>query len=142
MDVFGFREGMAPGADEETEALARAVIGAAIEVHRILGPGYPEIVYRRALCHELTLRKIPHTFETSVVVVYKGVEVGEGQLDIFVDKKLVVELKAVNALNEIDRAQVIGYLETTKLRLGLLINFRVPLLRDGIRRVINSQMAS
>jgi GxxExxY protein len=141
MDIFEYREGMMPGADAETEALARAVIGAAIEVHRILGPGFPEVVYRRFLCHELRLRNIPHTFETPVAVIYKGVQVGEGQIDIFVAEKLVVELKAVAALNEIDRAQVIGYLEATKLRLGLLINFRVPLLRDGIRRVINSAMA-
>jgi GxxExxY protein len=129
-----------PAADERTEALARAVIGAAIEVHRILGPGLPESVYKLALSHELNLRAIPHECEFPLPVTYKGEPVGLGRMDIFVDGLLVVELKTVDALNEVHRGQVIAYLHVTNRRLGLLINFNVSILKDGIKRVINSSM--
>ena len=141
MDVFGYREHSDQGADDETEALARAVIGAAIEVHRILGPGLPESVYRKALSRELDLLTIQHTCEFPVPVFYKGAPVGKGKLDILVGGKLVVELKTVTALNEIHRAQVIAYLQATHNRLGLLINFNVALLKDGLKRVLNAHMA-
>ena len=140
MDVFDFREHMEPGADPETEALARAVIGAAIEVHRILGPGLPESVYRRAVSHELDLRRIPHECEAPVPVVYKGKHVGKGSMDILVGKRLVVELKTVILLNDVHRAQVIAYLQATGHRLGLLINFNVAILKDGIKRVVNADL--
>ena len=124
--------------DDVAERLATAVIGAAIEVHRVLGPGLPEMVYERALAHELTLHNILFERQALLPVVYKGVEVGEGRMDLLIDNRLVVELKSCDGLNDVHRAQVRTYLLLTGHRLGLLINFNVPVLRDGIRRVINS----
>ena len=124
--------------DSRVDGLARAVIGAAIEVHRILGPGYLESVYEEALTLEFSLRQIPFALQKSVSVVYKGHSVGESRLDFLVGGCLIVELKAVEALAPIHQAQVISYLKATGLLLGLLINFNVPLLKDGIRRVILS----
>ena len=122
----------------ELDALANVVIGAAIEVHRILGPGYLECVYEEALAVELELRRIPFERQKPVSVDYKSHAVGEGRLDLLVSNKLIVELKAVDALAPIHTAQVMSYLKTTKLPLGLLINFNVPLLKHGIKRVILS----
>jgi GxxExxY protein len=122
----------------ELERLAYDVIGAAIEVHKEMGPGLPEKGYRQAMSRELSLRGIPHQPEAPVLIHYKGVVVAEGRIDILVANQLVVELKVVEHLTEVHRAQTLAYLKATKLRLGLLINFNVSLLRDGIKRVINS----
>ena len=124
--------------DEEEDALAHAVIGAAIEVHRHLGPGYLESVYEDALAIELTLRQIPFERQMPIAVNFKGHPVGEGRLDFLVCGRLIVELKAIDELAPIHRAQVLSYLRTTKLTLGLLINFNVKTLKDGIKRVILS----
>jgi GxxExxY protein len=118
--------------------LAHAVIGAAIEVHRCLGPGYLESVYEEALALELQSRDIPFEKQRPVSVNYKGHPVGEGRLDFLVGGALIVELKAVDALAPIHKAQVLSYLRTTGLHLGLLLNFNVAVLRDGIQRVILS----
>ncbi|MCK4343350.1 MAG: GxxExxY protein [Phycisphaerae bacterium] len=123
---------------EELDRLAREVIGAAIEVHRILGPGLLESVYEGALCVELSLRGLPFIRQPSVDLSYKGNIVGKGRLDLLVGNALVVELKAVEALNNVHKAQVISYLRTTGYHLGLLINFNVPILKDGIKRIISS----
>lgn len=138
MDIFEFRERGTSGVDERTEWLAQQVIGTAIEVHRLLKPGRPESVYKRAISHELTIRGIPHITEHPIKCVYKGLEVGESFIDLFVEQRLVVELKAVDALTEVHKAQVIGYLQSANLQLGLLINFNVPLLKNGVKRIINS----
>ena len=133
----GFRSRDAGHLDEEIEALSYAVIGAAIEVHRVLGPGLPETVYRNALSRELTFREIPHIVEALVPVQYKGATVGEGRVDILVNGRLVVELKVVEQLTHVHQAQVIAYLSALRLQLGLLINFNVDVLRNGIvRRVL------
>ena len=124
--------------DKEVDALASAVIGAAIEVHRVLGPGYLESVYEEALAVELELRGIEFERQKLVSVSYKGHTVGEGRLDLLVGGRLIVELKAVDALAPIHTAQVMSYLKTLTLPLGLLINFNVPLLKHGIKRVILS----
>jgi GxxExxY protein len=124
--------------DEEAERLAREVIGAAIEVHRVVGPGMPESVYEKALSRELTLRSIEHVRQAPVPVHYKGALVGEGQLDLLIGGRLVVELKACERLADVHHAQVLAYLCATDLRLGLLINFNVARLADGIRRIVNS----
>jgi GxxExxY protein len=116
--------------------LTEAVIGAAIEVHRELGPGFLESVYEAALCLELTARKISYQRQAEVSVTYKGSPVGQGFIDILVANRLIVELKAVEELIPIHKAQVISYLKTTGLWVGLLINFNVPILKDGIRRVV------
>jgi GxxExxY protein len=127
--------------DEATDLLARGVIGAAIEVHRHLGPGFLEGVYREALGVELGLRGIPFQRERRVLVDYKGFVVGEGFIDLLVGDRVVVELKAVKALAPIHDAQAISYLKAAELELALLINFHERLLRDGIRRVIRTQAA-
>ncbi len=138
MDVFDFRERAGSGVDEETETLATRVIGALIEVHTLLKPGMPENVYRNALSYELELRGIPCVPEFPTPILYKGRLVGHGKVDVLVASRLVVELKAVEALNEIHRSQVLTYLQSLSLPLGLLVNFNVVQLRHGLKRVINT----
>jgi GxxExxY protein len=121
---------------EELDRLARNVIGAAIEVHRELGPGLLESVYEQALCFELSLRGIPFAHQVTIPVTYKGQVIGEGRLDVLVGSVLVVELKAVDALAPIHTAQLLTYLKVTGYRLGLLINFNVPILKQGIKRLV------
>ena len=123
---------------EQEDEFARRVIGAAIEVHRLLGPGYLEKVYEEALAIEMSLQGIPYARQQTVSVQYKSHTVGEGKLDFLVGECLVVELKAVDTLAEIRRAQVLSYLKVTGLCLGLLVNFQVPILKDGIKRVVYS----
>jgi GxxExxY protein len=138
MDAFDFRRRWDSRVDDRTESLAEAVIGAAIEVHRWLGPGMPETSYRNALCHEFDLRGIPYEYEVPINIMYKGKPVGQGRIDLVIGKALIVELKVVESLNEVHRAQLISYLRITGLQLGLLINFNVALLKDGIKRVVNT----
>jgi GxxExxY protein len=123
--------------DEQTERRAHEVIGAAIEVHRELGPGYVESVYEKALCIELTTRGVPFVTQKIVRVYFKGHEVGLGRVDLIVDDCLIVENKAVAAFTPVDEGQLLGYLKATGLRLGLLINYKVPVLKDGLRRMIH-----
>lgn len=123
---------------DEVERLAYAVIGAAIEVHRVLGPGFLESVYQEALDVEFRLRGISFQPQKTIAVSYKGYQVGENRLDFMVSDALIVELKAVDALTSIHSAQVISYLKVTGCQLGLLINFNVPILKEGIRRIILS----
>ncbi len=124
--------------DREIDELASAVIGAAIEVHRVLGPGFLESVYEEALAVELELRGIEFERQKSVHLDYKGHSIGEGRLDLFVKDRLVVELKAVDTMAPIHTAQIMSYLKALDLPLGLLINFKVSLLKHGIKRVILS----
>lgn len=125
------------GLHPELEALANRVIGAAIEVHRCVGPGFPEQVYQKALSIELDLLEIRHQIEYPVIVNYKSHRVGEGRIDMLVEEKLVIELKVVSDLAEVHRAQVAAYLKATNLRLGLLLNFNTAVLKDGLKRIIN-----
>jgi GxxExxY protein len=123
--------------EEGDDPLTGAVIGAAIEVHRILGPGLLESVYHRSLCHELELRGIPHRPLVPVPVRYKGLDLGDNLvLDILVDGRLILELKAVERLEGVHEAQLLTYLRLSGIRLGLLINFNVRFLKDGIKRRI------
>jgi len=124
---------------KEVDDLARLVIGAAIEVHRALGPGYLESIYEEALYYEIELRGVSCERQVKISVEYKGHRVGEGRLDLLVAKLLPVELKAVDVLAPIHQAQLISYLKMTGLQLGLLVNFNVPLLKQGIKRVIFSE---
>jgi GxxExxY protein len=123
---------------ETTDRLAYRVIGAAIEVHRILGPGFLEVVYEEALCVELSLRDIPFARQVPIGVDYKGNRVGQSRMDLLVDDHLVVELKAVECIAPIHVAQLLSCLKAAKLKLGLLITFNVPVLRAGVRRVIST----
>ena len=130
------------GYDEPSSSenvLAHQVIGAALEVHRLLGPGYLESVYENALCLELELRDVPFVRQHAVSVHYKTQPVGEGRLDLLVGGALVVELKAVEVLMPIHSMQLHSYLKATNHKLGLLINFNVSLLKNGIKRVVLHQ---
>lgn len=122
----------------EMDRLAHQVIGGAIEVHRALGPGFLESVYEQALAVELTLRNIPFARQVGIGVAYKGHTVGEGRVDFLVGGELIVELKAVEDLGVIHTAQVMSYLKASGRKLGLLINFNVLILKNGVRRVVLS----
>jgi GxxExxY protein len=123
---------------ERTLATSHEVIGAAIEVHRLIGPGLLESVYEVALCTELRLRGITVDRQISIPVNYKG-EVLDCymKLDLLVEQSIIVEVKSVDKLIPVHRAQLLTYLRLQDLWLGLLINFNVELLRDGVRRVLN-----
>ena len=120
----------------DVEAVMFRIIGAAIEVHRHLGPGYLESTYHQALCIELRLRGIPFEFERRIAVVYKGQTIHGTKLDLIVDGKVIVEVKAVSQLEEIHGSQLVSYLRATGMRAGLLINFNSVVLKAGIRRVV------
>ncbi len=118
--------------------LTEKIIGAAIEVHRALGPGLLESVYQVCMQRELSLRNIPFESEKPLAISYKGVSVEGGlRLDFLIDGKVVVELKAVNDLLPIHQAQLLTYLKLTGCKVGLLINFNVRVLKDGIKRAVN-----
>ena len=122
--------------EAKVEDVANKVIGAAIEVHRNLGPGFLETVYEEAVCVELSLRNIAFARQIAFSVDYKGHPVGMSRLDLLVDQCLPVELKAVEGLAPVHIAQALSYLKVTKHRLALLINFNVAVLKDGIKRVV------
>lgn len=124
--------------NKHIDELAHQVIGAAIEVHKQIGPGYLESLYEEALCIELKLRRIPYLQQHPISMQYKGHTIGEGRIDILVDKKLIIELKAVEFLLPVHKAQIISYLKATRLQLGLLINFNESTLKSGLKRVILS----
>jgi len=123
----------------ELDRPAHEVIGAAIEVHRVPGSGLLESVYEEALCVELAERGLDYARQPAIDLHYKGHVVGRGRLDLLVGNALVVELKSVETLNPAHAAQVISYLKTAGYKLGLLINFNVPCLRDGLKRIVSSQ---
>jgi GxxExxY protein len=120
----------------EDEELAHAIIGAAIEVHRLLGPGFLESIYERALCHELTLRGIAFERLKKLIARYKDLDIPGQRLDLLVCGRVITDLKTVETIARIHQAQLLSYLKTTGLRLGLLINFKVLILKDGIKRVV------
>ena len=120
---------------DEYNRLSHAIIGAAIEVHRSLVPGFLESVYEEALCIELQLRGIAFMRQFEIGIGYKGHTVGSGRVDVLVNNAIIVELKAVDAIAPIHTAQVLSYLRVTGCKLGLLINFNVPILKDGVHRV-------
>lgn len=120
----------------EVEDVMHRVIGAAIEVHRHLGPGFLESVYFRALCIELSERGIGFETEKSIGVVYKGHRIHGQRLDLIVDSSVVVEVKAVSQLEEIHASQVVSYLRSTGLRAGMILNFNAVAMKAGIRRIV------
>jgi GxxExxY protein len=118
--------------------LTGAVIGAAIEVHKTLGPGLLESAYEECLCVEFGLRKFPYERQKELPIEYKGVKLDCGyRLDILIPNKLIIELKACEALQPIHEAQLLTYLKLTGIKVGLLINFNVPVLKEGIKRLAN-----
>jgi GxxExxY protein len=122
--------------DAAVDTLARTVIGAAIEVHRVLGPGYVESIYEEALSTEFALMGIQFDRQKIFSLSYKNRRIGDGRMDFLVGGRLVVEIKAVERLLPIHRAQVMSYLKATSGRLGLLINFNERLLKSGIQRIV------
>lgn len=120
----------------DVEEIARKVIGCALAVHRALGPGFKEPIYSEALCLEMNAAGISFEREKALVVRYRHWQVPGHRLDLLLEGKVIVELKAVRQLKEIHRRQVVSYLKASNLRLGLLFNFNVSLLKHGIRRVV------
>ncbi len=129
------------GADvpDELNQLTHATIGAAMRVHSVLGAGLPERMYAEALAIELDRRAVRFAREVAVRVRYEGQELGELRLDLVVGDSIVVELKAVEAVHDLHLAQLVSYLKAGQFPLGVLINFNVPVLKDGIYRRIHSK---
>lgn len=126
--------------EQKTQAneLSNVVIGAAIEVHRELGPGLLESAYEMCLARELSLRGIAVRRQVQLPITYKGLSLDTGlKIDLLVEELLIVELKTVDAFHPIHEAQLLTYLRMSRLWLGLLINFNVPYLRDGIKRIVH-----
>lgn len=120
------------------DRLTGKVIGAAIEVHKELGPGLLESVYKRCLAHELRVLKLNVIEELALPVVYKGKEFDSSfRVDLMIEDCLIVELKAAEKILPVHGAQIISYLKMSNRALGLLINFNVPVLRQGIKRFAN-----
>ncbi|MDA7660555.1 GxxExxY protein [Verrucomicrobia bacterium] len=116
--------------------LTEKVIGCAIEVHRLLGPGLLESTYQQCLAHELKLNAIPFRLKAPLPVDYKGAKLDCGyRLDMVVDEQLIVELKAVDQITGLHQAQLMTYMKLSKVSLGLLINFNVTRLVDGVKRM-------
>ncbi len=119
------------------EALSHEIIGCAIEVHRLLGPGLLESTYQRCLSHELELKGISHLSEAPLPVDYKGIQLDCGyRVDLLVDKQLVLELKSVRKLETIHEAQLLTYLKLSGIKIGLLMNFNTSKLKEGIKRYV------
>jgi GxxExxY protein len=123
--------------DADLNRITNAIIGAAIAVHRELGPGQLESCYEKALAIEFAFRGIPFERQAPVLLMYRGQVVGEGRMDFLVERRVVVELKAAEKIASVHVVQMVAYLKMTKLKLGIIINFNVPALKDGIRRVAN-----
>ncbi|MGR3302579.1 MAG: GxxExxY protein [Candidatus Scalindua sp.] len=123
----------------EEDELSKEIIGAAIEVHRHLGPGLLESAYEECLCKELEIREVAFVRQKPLPVVYKGIALDCGyKLDIVVEGKVILELKSVNKFESIHEAQLLTYLKLSDLKLGILINFNVPVLKEGIKRIVNN----
>ncbi len=121
----------------EIERLASQIVDSAFCVHRALGPGLLESVYEVCMCHELTSRDIPFERQVAVPINYRGLQLDAGlRIDLLVASSLVVELKATEEHHSLFEAQLLSYLKLTGHRLGLLINFKVPLIKDGIKRIV------
>ncbi|MGH2522250.1 MAG: GxxExxY protein [Anaerolineales bacterium] len=123
----------------DENALSKQIIGAAIEVHRQLGPGLLESAYEEATAYEYTLQGIPFERQKPITVMYKGVPLGCGfKLDFLVGGLVVVELKSVDRLAPIHEAQLLTYLKLTGCKLGILLNFNMLLMRHGVKRIVHN----
>jgi len=123
---------------QELEAIGKSVVDAAYKVHKALGPGLLEKVYEVAFCHEIRKKGYECIRQVYIPIVYDGIEFEEGlRLDVIIEEKVIVELKALENVNPVWEAQIISHLKLTNNRLGFLINFNVPLIKQGIRRFVN-----
>jgi GxxExxY protein len=128
---------MRESSDQERDPITGSIIGAAIEVHSLLGPGLLESVYEACLTWELRARNIEVEEQVAVPVLYKGLKIGLAyRLDLVVERTVIVEVKAVDRLHSLTDAQVLTYLRLMGLRTGLILNFSVGLMRDGVRRLV------
>jgi GxxExxY protein len=126
------------GSAEELNRLSEAILGAAILVHRTLGPGLLESVYETCLAHELNRRNLSFHRQIPMPVQYGGLRIDNGyRIDLLVENRLVVEVKAVQKTLPVHEAQLLTYLRLSECSLGLLLNFNVPVLKDGITRLVN-----
>jgi len=117
------------------ELLCKEIVDSAYKVHSQLGPGLLEKIYESCLCYELSKRDIPYKRQVKLPIIYDGIEFDEGlQLDILVDETIICEIKAVENINSLWHAQVISHLKLTTLHVGFIINFNVPIFKEGIRR--------
>ena len=123
---------------ETEDQISNRVVLAAIEVHRHLGPGLLESAYEECLCRELTLQGLSFARQVELPVTYKGLALDCGyRMDVVVEEKVALELKAVSRFEPIHTAQLLTYLKLSGLKLGLLLNFNVPLMKEGLRRIVN-----
>ena len=121
----------------DQDTITGKIIGCAIEVHRVLGPGLLESTYQQCLAHELRLNGIPFKLEEALPVEYKGVRLDCGyRIDVLVDDRVILELKAVEVVTGIHKAQLLTYMKLSGIKTGLLINFNVQRLVDGIERFV------
>jgi GxxExxY protein len=121
----------------DPDTLTKEIIGAAIEVHRILGPGLLESTYEECLCRELALRKVQFERQVSLPVEYKGAKLDCGyRIDLLVENSVVIELKSTDSISPLFEAQLLTYLRLGNWKVGLLINFNVPVLKKGIKRMV------
>jgi GxxExxY protein len=125
------------GSKKEFTELSKKVIGCAIEVHKALGPGLLESAYQQCLCHELSLNKISFQLEKPLPIKYKGCLLDCGyRMDVVIENQLLAELKSVEQLTKLHEAQILSYMKLANLRQGLLINFNVRLLKDGLKSFV------
>ena len=115
------------------------IVGLAIEVHRHLGPGLAEVAYERALCIELTAAAVPYETQVTVPVTYKGQVIAAHRPDLVVEGLVVVEIKAIDRIARVHVAQMLTYLQVTRLELGLILNFNTAVLHEGVKRVVLQQ---
>ena len=119
------------------ESIGEKIVDAAFTVHRVLGPGLLEKVYEVCFCHELSKRNLKYQRQVDIPVTYDGMTFDEGlRLDVLVEDLIICELKAVDKMNPVWQAQILSHLRLTGKRLGFLINFNVPLIKTGIKRII------
>src|SRR5687767_3312765 len=124
---------------ERLDLLTEKIIGFAIDVHRALGPGLLESAYEECLCYELSQPGIAFTRQTPLPVAYKNVKLDCGyRMDVVVDRSVILEVKTVERLIAIHDAQLLSYLKMSGLRVGLLMNFHVPVLKNGLKRIVNN----
>ena len=121
----------------EINKLTEIIIGASIEVHKALGPGLLESAYEECLCHEFRLKSLRYDRQSRLPLTYKGIQLDCGyRIDLFVEERVIVELKTIDKLSPIHDAQLLTYMKLANISVGLLINFNVPVLRNGIRRKV------
>ena len=120
----------------DVERVGKLILDSAFKVHTVLGPGLLESVYEKAMCFEIGSNGMKFQNQVTIPIIYKGTILGEHRIDMIVENEIITEFKAVDRLDPVFKAQLLSYLRLTNKKLGLLINFNVPYLRDGIQRVI------